>query len=161
MYTNIPTNQALQVIAEYLDKHKNEFSDIPITALLHALRIVMKNNIFTFGDTTWLQLSGTAMGTPPAPPYATLYYAIHEEIFLDTFSHRRPGLGPFKLTPNSSSLNFVFMIEFGYKTKFCSIVELTPNSSSLIFVRSWFVVNGVTYRRIRRFSENVIWVPKV
>jgi hypothetical protein len=77
---------------------------------------------------------------------------------------KRSKMEPFArkgLTPNSSSLNFVFMIEFVYKTKFCSIVELTPNSSSLIFVRSWFVVNGATYRRIRRFSENVIWIPKV
>jgi len=88
---------------------------------------------------------------------------VHMEFNLQTEKnlHRRPGLGPFKLTPNSSSLNFVFMIEFVYETKFRSIVELTPNSSSLIFVRSSFVVNGVTYRRIRQFSENVIWVPRM
>jgi hypothetical protein len=86
MYTNIPTHKALYSIKRYLSENKDTFPDIPIQALMCALDIIMKNNIFEFGDTTWLQIKGTAMGTPPAPPYATIFYAIHEITFLDEFS---------------------------------------------------------------------------
>jgi hypothetical protein len=55
-----------------------------------ALQLVVKNNIFTFGDTTWKQRTGTAMGTPPAPPWATLYYALHENDFLPRFEENLP-----------------------------------------------------------------------
>ena len=85
MYTNIDTNKAMNVIARYLKDSSELYSDVPIEALLDALNIVMRNNVFRFGDTHWHQISGTAMGTPPAPPYATLYYAIHETIFLEEF----------------------------------------------------------------------------
>ena len=82
MYTNIHTDHAIASISEYLRDHEDDFKDVPVEALIDALTIIMTNNVFTFGDTLWHQTSGTAMGTPPAPPYATLYYAIHEDTIL-------------------------------------------------------------------------------
>jgi hypothetical protein len=82
MYTNIDTRIALRSIGQYLHQHSSSFRNVPLPALMEALELVMKNNIFSFGDTYWLQLSGTAMGTPPAPCYATLVYAIHEHVIL-------------------------------------------------------------------------------
>jgi hypothetical protein len=77
MYTNIDTDHALAVIADFLDNHPLAVG-LPANALVSALELVMRCNIFQFGDTYWHQLCGTAMGTPPAVVYATLYYAIHE-----------------------------------------------------------------------------------
>ena len=45
----------------------------------------MKNNIFAFGDTFWLQKAGTAMGTPPAPTWATIYFCIWEITIIPEF----------------------------------------------------------------------------
>ena len=89
MYTNIPTHTALNLIGKYLNqyqrKHNNEY---PKDAVRAGLRLVMTMNIFTFGDLTLKQLNETAMGTPPAPPYATIYYRIHEEKFLPHHAQR-------------------------------------------------------------------------
>ena len=87
MYTNIPTEQALRTIGRYLRAHPTRFLDVPVKALMEALTLIMKNNFFTFGDTSWVQLSGCAMGTPPAPPYATLCFAPHEDDCVDSCSN--------------------------------------------------------------------------
>ena len=66
-------------ITNYLPKH----------LILTALDIVMKNNIFTFGDTDWLQLKGTAMGTPCACMVASLYFAYHErKVILEKYKNQ-------------------------------------------------------------------------
>lgn len=89
MYTSIPTNPALNSIAAYLRNNMQRYHhELPIEAVIEALRLVMKNNIFTFGDMTFKQLNGTAMGTPPAPPFATIYYGIHEATFLNNYPGR-------------------------------------------------------------------------
>ena len=86
MYTNIKTNKALYEIGQYMHSRSNKFKDIPTEALTAALSIVMKNNVFRFGDTFWLQLCGTAMGTPPAPTYANLVFAIHENLITPRYT---------------------------------------------------------------------------
>ncbi len=72
MYTNIPTGAALREL-QHLPKH-----------LVEALGLIMRNNIFQFSDTYWKQLSGTAMGTPPACMWATLFFHSHEELLRTT-----------------------------------------------------------------------------
>lgn len=80
MYTNIRTEPALHHISEYIKsvRHEPRFNHLCPEALIEALHIVFENNMFKFGDTYWHQISGTAMGTPPAPAWATIFYALHE-----------------------------------------------------------------------------------
>ena len=68
MYTNIPTNTAIMLIAKYIRKSVPKECPKQNEALIAALKLVMLNNIFSFGDMMFKQLNGTAMGTPPAPP---------------------------------------------------------------------------------------------
>lgn len=80
MYTNIDTPSALTALQHF-------FATSPFcshlqpnlqAALLQALSILMAHNVFRFGNTYWVQNNGTAMGTPAAPMYATVVFAIRE-----------------------------------------------------------------------------------
>lgn len=83
MYTNIHLDHALPVIKTFLEQTQLGKSivrkeGLSIAQIEYTLKLIMENNIFKFVDTYWQQLAGTTMGTPPAPDYATLYFAIHE-----------------------------------------------------------------------------------
>ena len=83
MYTNIPTHTALNLIGKYLTQYQRKnINEYPQDTVRAGLHLIMTLNIFTFEDLTLKQLNGTAMGTPPAPPYAPIYYGMHEEKFL-------------------------------------------------------------------------------
>ena len=86
MYTNIDTTHALAVIQQYIKQQPSIYATIhEQNAAIEGLTLIMKNNIFQFGDTYWLQLNGTAMGVSPSCAYATLYFAVHEQKLLKYF----------------------------------------------------------------------------
>jgi hypothetical protein len=89
MYTNIDTEHAFIVITAWMSTSPIPVqAQINVPALLTGLRLIMSYNVFCFGDTFWHQLTGTAMGTPPAPMYATLYFCIHEMLIIPKYQHR-------------------------------------------------------------------------
>ena len=87
MYTNIKTGAALHRIGQ-LALENREHLTVPPAVLMDALNLLMTNNVFQFGDTFWLQKVGTAMGVPPAPPWATIFFGIHEDTVLARFGTR-------------------------------------------------------------------------
>jgi len=74
MYTYIDTEDALSKIQPLVKEHVSA-----------ALKRIMTRNIFQFSDNWWHQIAGTAMGTPPACMWATLYFAPQEEILRDRY----------------------------------------------------------------------------
>ena len=92
MYTNIDTDVALLAIAEYLrdDETNRQFSHYHDETLISALEIVMKNSIFRFGDIYARQISGTAMGKPCAPAWATIFEGLRVTKFLPLWREHLP-----------------------------------------------------------------------
>ncbi len=78
-----------EILTKWFDKYKHESPlSLPPKLLIAALTIIMKNNIFSFSDTFWIQTSGTAMGTPCACMNASLYFGYHErELILSKYKN--------------------------------------------------------------------------
>jgi hypothetical protein len=87
MYTNIDTPTGLKAVQDFIITNNALLpSNFPTELFLQILKLVMENNIFSFGESYWLQLSGTAMGTPTACSYATVSYGHFENTeILTTF----------------------------------------------------------------------------
>ena len=82
MYTNIDPVEGIETMEKYLKYFATEILEKERNIILGLLRLVMSNCIFKFGNTFWHQLIGTAMGTPVACIYATLFFAYYERTIL-------------------------------------------------------------------------------
>jgi len=81
MYTNIPPDHGIDVMRRWISEFGDELPpDFLADMFLAVLELVLKNNVFQFGDTYWLQVKETAMGTSTACKYATLYFAYFERV---------------------------------------------------------------------------------
>ena len=80
MYSNIDTDFAIETLRRWFELHENDVGkNFPVEFILKGLELVMKNNIFNFGDTSFRQKIGTAMGTSPACMLATIFFSYCEE----------------------------------------------------------------------------------
>ena len=87
MYTNIKTGPALHCIGQFAPENKGHLTVSP-AVLMDALNLLMTNNVFQIGDTYSLEKVGTAMGVPPAPPWDTIFFGIHEETVIARFGDK-------------------------------------------------------------------------
>jgi hypothetical protein len=90
MYTNIEIDIGMSAISHFLEHNKTRIpQDFPTEFFLETLHLVMQNNVFSFANTFWLQLTGTAMGTPAACAYATLTFGDYENsLILQKYKHQ-------------------------------------------------------------------------
>ena len=99
MYTNIDTDHGLEILRQFLEELDEEGKlppNIKIDIIIEAARIVMRWNIFEYGDCYFRQLVGTAMGTPAAVMWAIIYYYWHEKhCLLPKYGNKIPFLRRF------------------------------------------------------------------
>ena len=86
-YSNIPNQYGILAVAEKL---RSDSGKSPIAKfILDLLKLVLHNMNFEFNGEHFLQMGGTAMGTPLAPNYANLFMDRFETIALAGY-HLKP-----------------------------------------------------------------------
>ena len=80
LYPNIPIILGIETVSKVLKKLKI-FTDSHLQFLMSLLHWVLTENYCTFNGLTYLQLKGTAMGTPTAVSYSNIFlYGIESPI---------------------------------------------------------------------------------
>ena len=73
LYTNIDHDLAIEAITYWLDRHPEDIHErFSKDFIIESIKLVLKNNTFTFNGMDFLQMRGTAMGTKMAPTLCTL-----------------------------------------------------------------------------------------
>ena len=142
MYTNINTTHALATFDAWFTLHTQDLpQDFPVAKILQGLELVMNSNVFSFGNRYFQQTNGTAMGTPCACTYATIYYSYHEETVLlqdpSILFYRRLIDDAFiiqRITPDSWMTFMAKMDDFGPPGKRLTWESDTAPSRSIHFL---------------------------
>ena len=82
LYPSIPHEAGLKALREVLDKREQH--TVPNSKLIRMADFVLKNNYFEFNGQIKQHISGTAIGTKFAPPYAVFFMDKIETPFLET-----------------------------------------------------------------------------
>ena len=82
LYPSIPHDGCLEILRKQYDKFKDKM--VPIEDIIKMADFVVKNNLFEFDCKFYQQISGTAIGTKFAPPYACIFMDFIETEFLKT-----------------------------------------------------------------------------
>ena len=82
LYLSITHKEGISALKSKLEEQTS--SKIPTNDLVKLAEFVLKNYFFEFNNKIKQQISGTAIGTKFAPPYACIYMNITETAFLKT-----------------------------------------------------------------------------
>ena len=82
LYPSIPHDGGLEILRKQYDKFKDKM--VPTEDIIKMADSVLKNNLFEFDCKFYQQISGTAIGTKFAPPYACIFMDFIETEFLKT-----------------------------------------------------------------------------
>ena len=172
MYSNIDPEEALPVLESYLNEFGNEIglSKGIKELILKLTKLVMSNNVFQFGSTWWRQKVGTAMGTPCACIYATVFFAYFErKILLPTYKnniilYKRQIDAIFaiwKSDPNNPNAWKDFKEDLNNMSKLDWVTEELGMSANFLDLTVWIDKNNrkINYKTYQKPMNLFLYIP--
>ena len=83
LYTNIPNDEGIKACIDMLKEYNTINPEIE-QSIFNILTLILNKNSFSFNNEHFLQIHGTAMGSPMAPTYANIFIFICEPYALVT-----------------------------------------------------------------------------
>ncbi|XP_053391365.1 uncharacterized protein LOC128554143 [Mercenaria mercenaria] len=83
LYTNIPHTEGIEACKYFLE-NSNYNGRLSVDSVCKLIQTVLENNFFKFNNDNYLQKAGTAMGSPMAPSFASLFMGKLEQSFLSS-----------------------------------------------------------------------------
>ena len=71
LYPSIPHSEGLGILKKHYENYSNK--KVSTEDIVKMADFVCKNNLFEFNSKFYKQISGTAVGTTFAPPYACIF----------------------------------------------------------------------------------------
>ena len=81
LYPSIPHSEDLEILKKHYENYLNK--KVSAEDVGKMADFVLENNLFEFGSKFYKQISGTAIGTKFAPPYACIFWATLKQNFQD------------------------------------------------------------------------------
>ena len=82
LYTNIPQDEGMNFCLQAMEQFYQDRLPLPMHHLKQMFTFILKRNYFEFNGTHYLQIHGTAMGSPFAPNFANIFMKHCEEHIL-------------------------------------------------------------------------------
>ena len=95
LYTNIPTGEGLDALADFLEARKDK--SIPSDFIVKLMEKVLKLNIFEYDEKLFKQVLGTAMGTPSAVSYSNMFMSRIDRLLIHLALQMNNGEDPLML----------------------------------------------------------------
>jgi hypothetical protein len=87
LYPSIPIQYGLDLVCDFC-RDRGLMLSHELSFVLALLEWILKNNFLIFDNTVYLQIQGTAMGTPMAPTFANIFLTALELKLLYTLKYR-------------------------------------------------------------------------
>ena len=164
LYPSIPITYGILAVKDLLLEYGSNLNIDPNQQLfiLDLLSWVLNNNFLSFDNTTYLQCSGTAMGTPCAPPYANIVL-YHMERQILTHSHPIKYfryLDDIFAIMHSKAQAESFIEAFNSQQPSIIIDTFTIDNSGIFLDMEYFINNNLLQVKIyQKPSNKYLYIP--